>query len=387
MASAFAFFAEPVSGKRFIGPSYLAPLLGILCVVGWLGVAGCVTPGQDTARDAGPDISEYVWPLPPERPRIKFMRVVQSKRDVEAGAGLSIADVLLGAKEQPTQGFKKPYAVHADKQGRLFVTDTGWGKMLVFDRVNKKFSVWGESGKGQMSKPVGVTSDDQGRVYVTDAIQKRVIVFDRDGKFLYAAGREGELERPVGVVFNEERDQIYVVDAKKDQIAVFDTQGNLVSTIGGPGVEPGQFNLPTNLAEDGDGNLYVLDSMNFRVQVLDPDGNVITTVGRIGDGPGYMARPKGVAVDSDGNIYVTDAAFNNFQIFNREGELLLYVGSMGRRPGQFWLPAGAFVDQNDRLYVADQYNYRIQVFQYLRGEGVEQTQVAVEPKEAAKPAE
>jgi DNA-binding beta-propeller fold protein YncE len=111
--------------------------------------------------------------------------------------------------------------------------------------------------------------------------------------------------------------------------------------------------------------------MNFRVQVLDPEGEFQLAFGQPGNRIGYFSRPKGVAVDSEGHIYVVDAAFNNFQIFNPEGQLLLFVGQLGNTPGRFWLPAGAYIDGEDKLYVADQYNFRIQVFQYLRDQAAE----------------
>lgn len=329
-----------------------------------LALGGC-TGGAEQAREE--ETPELVWPLPPEQPRIRYVRSISSKKDIGAKDKVSLTSRILGEEDNtPFERMKKPYAVHADKDGRIFVADTGWGKLLVFDVANKKFDMWGRSGPGALTQPLGVTSDSQGRVYATDGVQQRVVVFDRDGKFVLAAGRKGELERPGGIVVNEALGRIYVADVKRHHIAVFDmTAGNLVATIGERGVEPGQFNFPTNLAIDRDGKLYVVDAMNFRAQILDPEGNALKTFGQIGDGPGSFARPKGIGVDPDGHIYVVDAAFNNFQIFDSDGALLLYVGAVGREPGQFWLPAGAHVDAQGRIYIVDQYNWRVQVFQYL----------------------
>ena len=347
-----------------------------------LGVPGCATPQK------APEPVDLVWPLPPNPPRIKFVKSVQVRKDVEESAGREeVLNALLGKPEDLGEMLKKPYGVHADRDGRIFVADTGWGKVVVFDFANKKFSFWGTAGPGTLTKPVGVTSDSQGRVYVSDAVAQRVVVFDRDGNFLQAMGKEGELERPVGLVVNEQTGRLYVIDSKKHHIAVFDiADGSLVSTIGERGLAPGQFNWPTNIAIGPSGTLYVMDTMNFRVQILDPDGQVLNTFGEIGDGIGQFARPKGIAVDSEGNIYVVDAAFNNFQIFSPEGQLLLFVGSIGQQFGQFWLPAGAYIDAQDRIYVADQYNFRVQVFQRLTEQSPASLEVEPEPQPTASEA-
>jgi sugar lactone lactonase YvrE len=367
-----------LAGRRFTAGWILLAMLMLI-----LGVPGCAAPQK------APESVELVWPLPPDPPRIKFIRSVRFRKDVEESAGSEeILNVLLGKPENLGEMLKKPYGVHADREGRIFVADTGWGKVAVFDFANKKFSFWGTGGQGLLTKPVGVTSDSLGRVYVSDAVAQRVVVFDQDGNFLQAMGQEGELERPVGLVVNEQIGRLYVIDSKKHHIAVFDiADGSLVSTIGERGPAPGQFNWPTNIAIDTSGTLYVMDTMNFRVQILDPDGEVLNTFGEIGDGIGQFARPKGIAVDSEGNIYVVDAAFNNFQIFDPEGQLLLFVGSNGQQSGQFWLPAGAYIDAQDRIYVADQYNFRVQVFQRLTEESPASMEVEPEPSATETPEE
>ncbi len=345
-----------LSGRR------VAVALGIAV----LALGGC-TGGSERAGDE--TVTELYWPLPPEQPRIKYVRSIRDRRDIGVTGDRSLADSLLGERDQaPIKALKKPYGVHVDMNGRIFVTDTGWGKVLVFDPANKKFDVWGLAGQGTLLKPIGVTSDSSGRVYITDIAQQRVMVYDGNGEFVTAMGGAGELHTPAGIALDESRRRLYVVDTRKHHIAVYDFDGRRVSTIGERGPEAGQFNYPTNLAVGPDGKLYVSDSMNFRVQILAPDGRPLKTFGSNGDRPGQFSRAKGIAVDSDGHIYVVDAAFNNYQIFDEDGRLMLYVGSIGQGDGQFWLPAGAYMGPDDKLYVVDQYNFRVQVFQYLGGD-------------------
>ena len=138
-------------------------------------------------------------------------------------------------------------------------------------------------------------------------------------------------------------------------------------TFGSRGAEPGQFNYPTNIARDREGQLYVADSMNFRIQIFTPQGRYISSFGQLGDGSGDFNRPKGIAVDSDGHVYVVEGLQDVVQIFDREGRFLLSFAEPGHGDGELWLATGiAIVD--DRIYVADSSNGRVQVFEYLKEE-------------------
>jgi DNA-binding beta-propeller fold protein YncE len=374
------FGRDELAGGALAAGSWARGRPGVLALSGLaLALVACAAP----QREAEPvDTSELVWPLPPDNPRVKFVRAIRTASDIGARKTLSVVDALVGESDDLRQGLELPYAVHADKEGRVFVADVGLDRVVVLDIPAKKLLIWGDSGRGALVQPAGISSDSQGRIYVTDANGQRVVIYDRDGNFSAAFGKKGELERPVGIAVNEALGRIYVVDRKKHQIAVFGMDGQQMFTIGKPGSEPGQFNGPTHLAMDRGGNLYVTDAFNFRVQVLDPDGQFLKTIGKIGDSRGNFARPKGVAVDSEGNIYVVDAAFNNIQVFNQGGDLLMFMGVGGINLGQYWLPSGAYIDDQDRIYIADQFNARVQILQRLAGEGGASQASGAEPGES-----
>ncbi len=309
--------------------------------------------------------SELIWPQPPEEPRIQFIKSISSEADVEKPSIWRWLGAILVGKEQKA-GLVKPYAVHADREGRLLVADSAWGKILVFDFKNNGFFIIGVDGPGVLKQPQGVTTDSAQQIYVTDVLEKRGVVYDRNGKFLFAVGEQGRFERPIGIALNEDLKRIYITDTRRHNISVFDMQdGKFLFEFGGRGTEEGKFNFPVNLAVDKNGKVYVMDMFNFRVQIFNADGKFESKFGSVGDSLGQFSKPKGIAVDSEGHIYVVDAAFNNVQIFDQEGRLLLFFGEFGSRNGQFWLPAGMDIDAHDRIYVADQYNKRINIYQYL----------------------
>jgi len=322
-------------------------------------------------QDDGKSIDRLpVWPLPPEEPRIRYLRSYHGADDFKTRKPSRWKSLLLGddpSDQKRPDALVKPYGIAVSRIGRVYVTDTVSRRVFVFDPEGKTVTFLGETGTARLSKPVGVAVDRNDHVFVADATANRVFGYDVDGRLLIAIGREGEFDNPSGLAVDRKRDLLYVADAKKHQVLCYSTKdGAAVRTIGHRGGAPGEFNFPTNLFVDAHSRLYVTDTMNFRIQIFDPDGVFVSQFGTQGDTPGSLNRPKGVGVDSEGHIYVVDSSFNNFQTFDADGQLLLFVGAVGRGPGEFFLPAGLFVDDRDLIYVADQGNARVQVFEYLK---------------------
>jgi len=137
-----------------------------------------------------------------------------------------------------------------------------------------------------------------------------------------------------------------------------------VRCIGGPGIEPGQFNFPRGVALTNDGLLIVADYGNHRIQMLDTNKNCsfVREWGEQGEEEGKLDEPKDIAVNSHGEVFVTDAR-HRVQVFNLEGAFLRAWGKKGRKSGQFKHPTGITVDNEDMIFVCDQGNHRVQVFE------------------------
>ena len=311
----------------------------------------------------------WVWPLPPEEPRLKYIESIRSSKDVKPDSAFDTFKQLVGGMAQDVS-LIKPYGVAAFNK-TIYVTDTILGRLLVFNQDKKTFKVFGSKGAGRLDKPIDVAVDQQGQIYVTDAHQARVIVYDSEGLYLRAMGGPKILTRPTGVTVNLLNGHVYVVntgtlDSQHHAVSVFDSKGGHLFDFGKRGSDKAKFNFPTNICSDAKGLVYVTDTGNFRVQIFTAEGKYLDSFGTPGTGLGSFARPKGIAVDSEGHIYVIDSAFNNVQIFDQDKRLLLFAGTMGKGAGEFWLPAGMWIDENDRIYIADQYNRRIQVWQFIR---------------------
>ncbi len=309
-----------------------------------------------------PEIPDLVWPGPPDRPRIKYVKSFRSGTDIK---GVSIVgSVLLGANTSFTM--RKPNNIHVDKDGRILVTDTAHTDIFIYDFLKKKVTSIGASGTKIFSKPIGVTTDDTGRIFVSDTRTDQVGVLDHKGRLLSYLSPGMPFKQPTGMAVDNKNGILYVVDTHLHNVQTFDLKTlKYKQTIGERGKEEGSFNYPSAIAVDKQGNFYVVDTMNARVQVFDVKGRFLYAYGKFGDAPGEFARPKGVAIDSEGHVYVVDAAFNNVQIFDDEGKMLMAFGGYGNDRGHMILPAGIAIDKDDFIYVTDSWNERVDIYEFL----------------------
>jgi DNA-binding beta-propeller fold protein YncE len=313
-------------------------------------------------------VPNLLWPLPPEKTRIRYLGSVSSNTDVEPPKKKGWLQKLINEEEtRRVVGMHRPMSVAVDSSERIYVVDTTQATVFVFDLKMKRMELLGG---GKLALPYGIAIDRNDNVYVSDVRHKRVFVFDRDWNLTAAVSRVGgrEFLNPAGLALDEARGRLYVVDSHAHRVFACDL-GRLDrgASFGERGEEDNEFNFPNSVAVDKQGNVYVTDTLNFGVKVYDKDFKFIRKIGQHGTGMGMFDRPKGVALDSEGNLYVVDASFSNFQIFNADGKLLLFVGGFGAEPGYFRLPAGIYIDNKDRIYVSDQVNSRVQIFQFLGG--------------------
>ncbi len=339
---------------------------GFVFVIGlWLIAYGIGIHPVEARKKRAPKkkvMKELVWPLPPAKPRLKWITQYQTVEDFTGESGLRRAlRKLTGEKKKRL--FVYPTAVVTDPQGRIYVSDTGGKRVVVLDPTKKKVRIWYGDPVG-FTGPTGLAYARQRHfLYVADSPARAVYGVDMKGKIQLQI--KEKLKRPAGLAIDEQRHRLYVVDVRGHNIKVFDLDGKLLKVIGKRGNQPGEFNFPNFITVDSKGYLYVSDMGNFRVQILDPDGVVINTFGQPGKSPGDFMRPKGIAVDSENHIYVLDAFFHNLQIFDIFGRIYLAVGSPGREPGQFLLPIGVHIDEHNRVYILDQLNRRLQILEYL----------------------
>jgi sugar lactone lactonase YvrE len=291
-------------------------------------------------------------------------------------------------------GFHFPNDVAVGADGSLYVTDIqnhsirkiSNGQVSTF--AGSVFGI--ANGNGAVAEfkfPLGISMDANGNVYTTDVGDSRIRKINPLADVSIYAGDEEEgfadgdadtarFGEEAGIVADASGN-IYVADAQNNRIRKVSASGK-VTTIAGNGMAgfkdgPGataQFNFPTGITIDPQGNLFVTDGSNFRIRKITQDGNVSTIAGgdkegsTDGDaGTAQFEYPNDIVTDGSGNLFVLD--MSRVRKISAEGNVSTIAGSTdGYVDGEgaaakFNTPDGIGIDQQGNIYVADTNNNRI----------------------------
>ena len=172
---------------------------------------------------------------------------------------------------------------------------------------------------------------------------------------------EGEFEMPSGIAIDSQGN-IYMTDTDNHRIQKFDSNGNFLLQWGSQGIENGQFNSPQGIAIDFNDNIYIADTLNHRIQKFDKNGNFLSAWGSEGTADGEFSEPRGMTVDVMDAIYVADTNNNRVQKFDSSGFHINTWGTLGSADGEFDQPIGIATDSQMSVYVIDSANNRVQKF-------------------------
>ena len=154
--------------------------------------------------------------------------------------------------------------------------------MIVFDRDGNFLRSWGE---GLFPRAHGVFVAPDETLWLTDDGDHTVRQCTLDGKVLLTLGTPG---KPAPYMSGEPfhrcthtamapNGDIYVSDGYgNSRVHRYSPNGKLIMSWGGPGTDPGEFNIVHNITCDADGWVYVADRENHRVQVFDGNGKYET---------------------------------------------------------------------------------------------------------------
>jgi Uncharacterized conserved protein len=165
-----------------------------------------------------------------------------------------------------------------DARNRIYLVDTGGGKVEVFALSGKHLFSFGKPGEagGEFNRPQAITVNHKGEIVVGDTMNARIQIFDGEGKFLRKFGQRGDagpdFQILKGVTVDSE-DNIYVADGKANQIKIFSTRGEYLLSFGTAysvpitrKEAPGGFLLPQGIHIDKNDSIFIADQANMRFQ-------------------------------------------------------------------------------------------------------------------------
>ena len=273
------------------------------------------------------------------------------------------------ARVPPGMAWREVGSVAVDDEDQVYVFNRGPHPVMVFDRDGNFLRSWGE---GVFKNAHGAQFAPDGTLFLTDDFDHTVRQCTTDGKILMTLGVP---DRPSdfmsGEPFNRcthtahaPNGDFYVSDGYRNaRIHKFTADGKHILSWGGPGTEPGQFNVPHNITCDADGWVYVADRESHRIQVFDGNGKYETQWNN-------LHRPSGIYMPSGkcpicyigecGPVMAVNREWPNLgprvSIVDNEGKLLarfgIYEGA-GNEAGAFISPHGIAVDSHGDIYIGE----------------------------------
>ena len=121
-----------------------------------------------------------------------------------------------GQGDLPEEDLRWPTNIALSPDGRLFVSDTLEARVEIFSQQGKLIEVLGARGRmaGQFVRPKGISIDRAGRVYVVDSAFENVQLFDDQQRLLLffpekADEQQGALNMPTGIAVGYDNVQYF----------------------------------------------------------------------------------------------------------------------------------------------------------------------------------
>ena len=250
-----------------------------------------------------------------------------------------------------------PTAAAVDGEGNVFVADGVNDRVVQFDANGQRVTEIRSIGEEKLARPVGVKVDAAGRLWIVDTGHGRVLVRKPDGTLEHIFGPKPapgvQLLDVTDVMPVGDGSACWLVDNDGHRLARSVGQESEPLTIGGRGEGLGRFQYPFAIAQGINGDLFVTDVINGRVQALNKSGQPLFAVASYGVGIGQVYRPKGVACDAKGNVWVSDGTLGVVQTFSAAGKVIDVLRDEKGEPFRFDVPMGLTFDRQGRLYVVE----------------------------------
>jgi len=275
--------------------------------------------------------------------------------------GITYVTSVYGYGNSDETQLRRPIGIGVDSKGRLFVADTGNGRVLIFDNDGDYVGQVGKSGmeRGRIKQPTGLEVGPNDDIYVCDTARHMVLIFDKNQRFK----TEIPEMSPTDVYVKDNK--IYILTWS--HISIYSAKNyRFIDRWGKRGKKIGQFDFPHGIAILKN-NIYVVsDGNNMRLQaLLNGRGDTAWVVGKppkdIKDPNREFGLPAGLTVDEEENIYVCDPLRSTIHVFNKTGKRLAELGEVGNKEGQFYYLSDITYMGDNTFAITDTNNDRVQI--------------------------
>lgn len=280
---------------------------------------------------------------------------------MEHAAVLSYKAVPHGVTLPDNVPLGRPSGVTFDSHGHLLVFTRGDQPLLEIDAA--KGTLIKAFGEGRYVRSHGLRVDPQGNIWTTDVAGHTVTKMSANGDVLLTLGVKGQAgnwdEAAGARLFNEPNDigfapngDVIVVQGhgKGEPRALrFDKTGKFITSWGGLGSGPGQFDQSHSVVVDARSRVYIADRQNHRVQIFDLDGKYIAEWK-------FAGLPCGLFIGGNGQMYLASGFSGQILTLDANGKPTGMFGQPGRGLGEFGEAHYMTVAPSGDIYVADTIN-------------------------------
>ena len=256
--------------------------------------------------------------------------------------------------------------VAVDSQDNVYVLTRGEHPIIVFDREGNFLRTFGEGLFSNRTHGLYIAYDDS-LLAVDDGLHT-MQMFRPDGEKVMEIGERNHpapkwsgqpFNRPTSAAIMPSSGDIYITDGYgNSRIHVYSGEGEYKFSWGDPGIDPGQFIRPHNIAIDSEEQVYIVDRECHRIQVFNPKGTFITMWNNIHRPDSMILWQDYIYIgELNGMAGVDDAPGlgHRVGIYDLKGNLVCRFGALeeGEGPGKFTAPHGIAVDSKGDLYVSE----------------------------------
>jgi DNA-binding beta-propeller fold protein YncE len=164
----------------------------------------------------------------------------------------------------------------------------------------------------------------------------------------------------------DEFGHVLVTDTGNKRIVIFDENGGYISEIGEVGFALGQFDEPTSITVNNQGQVFVADTWNQRIQSLRLTENGEISPFSAWDIVGWYSQSLEnkpyITVDERDHVFISDPEGYRILEFTAQGEFVRFWGDFGSGPDGFALVTGLAADGKGGIWVSDSGQNRLMHF-------------------------
>ena len=243
-----------------------------------------------------------------------------------------------------------------EHSGNIFVSDYGNSCVRVFTESAAPLD---EIETGHIHGPYGIAFGGD-NMYITGYNTHSILQYRYPGpKFVRRVGKKGsgklEFNKPTQLTVNSDGD-VYICDYWNHRITVLTSQLKFRKQIKRPSLL-----YPCDVKVSG-GNLFLLTDSDPCMHILTPNGDILQSFISRGDKL-QVGQAFCFCLDVNNNILISDMMSHSIKVFNQNGKLIHTIGQQGDEKGMFQKPRGLCLNKNNNLVCVSQNSeYKLQIF-------------------------